>query len=161
MLVPWNMTLYFLLNEDFFVDVFSAWMPCLFFGWVVQVIRVIWLVEYFVLLLSLPCKQLCMLSLCWQPFLICRVLVWPSSLPCKQLSVVCCLDEFSWSVECLPGSCLRRINNSMRLPGSCLCRINNSVRTLECLQCSPRASYFLEQEAGGSWLDFFLIHVQA
>ena len=96
----------------FWMKIFlSAWMPYLFLGWVVQAIRVIWLAEYFVLLSSLPCKQLCMLSLCWQPFLICRVLVWPLSLPCKQLGVVRCLDEFSWSVECLPGSCLRRINN--------------------------------------------------
>ena len=32
---------------------------------------------------------------------------------------------------------------------------------LKCLQCSPRASCYLEQGAGGSWLEIILIHAQA
>ena len=134
MLVPCNMTLYFLLNEDFLL--MSSLPRCLIYSFDELSKRS----ELFDLPSTLSCFWLCHVNnfacypcvdnLSWS------VECWPSSLPCKQLGVVRCLDEFSWSVECLPGSCLRHINNS--------------VWTLKCLQCSPRASCYLEQVAGGS-----------
>ena len=160
--MPCNMTLYFLLNEDFLL--MSSLPKCLVYSLdelskrseflLMMTLDVIDLYAH-VLLSSLPCKQLCMLSLCWQPFLICRVLVWPSSLPCKQLGVV----HLFWQtfLVCWMLAWLLSVLHKQLGVDRCLDRLCD----LKCLQCSPRASCYLEQGAGGSWLESFLIDVQA
>ena len=111
--------------------------------------KLTWFVEYF----SIPCKQLVIYrSLCWQPFLICRVLV--CLLLChvnNSLYVDLCVDNLSWSIECLSGLLLCHVNNLLYVD---LC-------VLGYLHCSPRASCYLEQVAGGSCLEIALVYGQA